>query len=161
VFSCTLSSLQFIMFMKKDHFFNVMNRSPTSQSCNQHISSPTSVINIDVAFKVPGDKDVCDSCWQIMSLKYLSTVSPTFQSCDQQQLASIHLTPDDLERIYENVNGKFLSLNTRNQMVKPCTKSVTRFINNWWLMIMFKIAQSVFKMIQNDKIADETVSTRF
>ena len=57
-----------------------------------------------------------------------------------------------------NINGIFASQNIRNLMVKPCTKSVTRFINNWWLMIMFRIAQSVFKMI---KIADSTVSSRF
>ena len=29
-------------------FFNVFNRSPTSQTCHQHILSPAFVINIDV-----------------------------------------------------------------------------------------------------------------
>ena len=29
-------------------FLNVLNRSPTSQTCHQHIWSPTSVTNIDV-----------------------------------------------------------------------------------------------------------------
>jgi len=29
-------------------FFSVFNRSPTSQTCHQHIWSPTSVTNIDV-----------------------------------------------------------------------------------------------------------------
>ena len=32
-------------------FLIVLNRSPTFQSCHQHISSPTSVTNIDVAFE--------------------------------------------------------------------------------------------------------------
>ena len=29
-------------------FLNVLNRSPTSQTCHQHIGSPTTVTNIDV-----------------------------------------------------------------------------------------------------------------
>ena len=33
-------------------FFNVLNRSPTSQTCHQHIWSPTSVTNIDVTQQV-------------------------------------------------------------------------------------------------------------
>ena len=33
-------------------FLNVLNRSPTSQTCHQHIWSPTSVINIDVTVKL-------------------------------------------------------------------------------------------------------------
>ena len=37
----------------------------------------------------------------------VSIVSPTFQSC--YQCCGSFLTPDDLERIYENVNGIFLS----------------------------------------------------
>ena len=32
-------------------FLNVLNRSPTSQTCHQHIWSPTSVTNIDVTVK--------------------------------------------------------------------------------------------------------------
>ena len=32
-------------------FLNVLNRSPTSQTCHQHIWSPTSVTNIDVTEK--------------------------------------------------------------------------------------------------------------
>ena len=32
-------------------FFNILNRSPTSHSCHQHVSSPTPVINIDVPFE--------------------------------------------------------------------------------------------------------------
>jgi len=32
-------------------FINVLNRSPTSQTCHQHIWSPTSVTNIDVTVK--------------------------------------------------------------------------------------------------------------
>jgi len=31
---------------------NILNRSPTSQTCRQHIWSPTSVTNIDVTFRV-------------------------------------------------------------------------------------------------------------
>ena len=31
-----------------DNFLNVLNRLPTSQTCHQHIWSPTSVTNIDV-----------------------------------------------------------------------------------------------------------------
>ena len=29
-------------------FFNILNRLPASKTCHQHISSPTSVTNIDV-----------------------------------------------------------------------------------------------------------------
>ena len=32
-------------------FLNVLNRSPTSQTCHQHIWSPTSVTNIDITTK--------------------------------------------------------------------------------------------------------------
>ena len=35
-------------------FFNVINRSPTSKSCHEHISSPTSVANINVALYLLG-----------------------------------------------------------------------------------------------------------
>ena len=33
-------------------FFNVLNRSPTSETCHQHISSPTSATNIDVTVEI-------------------------------------------------------------------------------------------------------------
>ena len=35
-------------FRYVDDILNVLNRSPTSQTCHQHIWSPTSVTNIDV-----------------------------------------------------------------------------------------------------------------
>ena len=35
-------------FRYANDFLNVFNRSPTSQTCHQHIWSPTSVTNIDV-----------------------------------------------------------------------------------------------------------------
>ena len=34
-------------------FFNVLNRSPTSQTCHQHIWPPTSVTNIDLTKSTP------------------------------------------------------------------------------------------------------------
>ena len=34
-------------------FLNVLNRSPTSQTCHQHIWSPTSITNIDVTVLMP------------------------------------------------------------------------------------------------------------
>ena len=36
------------LFRYVSDFLNVLNRSPTSQTCHQHIWSPTSVTNIDV-----------------------------------------------------------------------------------------------------------------
>ena len=36
-------------FRYVDDFLNVLNRSPTSQTCQQHIWSPTPFTNIDVA----------------------------------------------------------------------------------------------------------------
>jgi len=39
----------FLQFIKS--VTNILNRSPTSHTCHQHIRSPTSVTNIDVTFK--------------------------------------------------------------------------------------------------------------
>jgi len=90
---------------------------------------------------------------KFMAIKCWWQMSVTTNHVNNSSVAFV--TPIDEKR---NINGIFASQNIRNLMVKPCTKSVTRFINNWWLMIMFRIAQSVFKMI---KIADSTVSSRF
>ena len=41
-------------------FLNIQNRSPTSQTCYQHIWSPTSVTNIDATTFLPTDVgDIC------------------------------------------------------------------------------------------------------
>ena len=128
MYSCSLSSLQFIMFMKK---------MPWRQRCWWHFLGRTN-----------HDDILCHS-----NIYYVTNINAVIN------VTVAFLTQMTLKESTRNsVNGKFLSQNTRNQMVTACTKSVTRFINNWWLMIMFRIAQSVFKMI---KIADETVSTRF
>ena len=79
-------------------------------------------------------------CWWQISLTNVGDE----KSCEQQHGSSF-----DPKWPKRNINDIFASQNIRNLMVKPCTKSVTRFINNWWLMIMFRIAQSVFKMIKS------------
>jgi len=39
-------------------FLNVLNRSPTSQTCHQHIWPPTSVSNIDVTVFFVDNKEI-------------------------------------------------------------------------------------------------------
>ena len=53
-------SLCWRLFCYVGDFLNVLNGSPTSQTCHQHIWSPTSVTNIDVTVKSdPGNSKKC------------------------------------------------------------------------------------------------------
>ena len=52
-------------------FTNILNRSPTSQTCHQHIWSPWSVTNIDVTVIEPADRRQSDPFLTIFDHKML------------------------------------------------------------------------------------------
>ena len=57
---------------------NILNRSPTSQSCHQHIWSPTFVTNIDVTVIILVKRELRGS---LKELKHLQKLNCGFISC--------------------------------------------------------------------------------
>ena len=57
------------LFRYVGDFLNVLNRSPTSQTCHQHIWSPTSVTNIDVTLFCWHSEIRQKKCTKIMHLE--------------------------------------------------------------------------------------------
>ena len=67
---------------------NVLNRSSTSQSCHQHIKSPTSVINIDIAWQSFADW----SAGIASNMQWLQTeIKPRFCKTSEHYFLSSHL----------------------------------------------------------------------
>jgi len=61
-----------------NEFTNILNRSPTSKSCHQHIWSQTSVINIDVTVIILVKRELRGS---LKELKHLQKLNCGFISC--------------------------------------------------------------------------------
>ena len=60
-------------------FLNVLNRSPTSQTCHQHIWSPTSVTNIDVTIRLL-ERVACLGNQTVVMLKLLEVLKAGFRN---------------------------------------------------------------------------------
>ena len=58
-----------LFFSYVSDFLNVLNRSPTSQTCHQHIRSPTSVTDIDVTIYTAEPKNVNSMFLHFISVK--------------------------------------------------------------------------------------------
>ena len=111
-------------FRYVDDFLNVLNRSPTSQTCLQHIWSPTLVTNTDMTIQMPGTNPAVN--------KMISNLTPNFSiQKTHRQKGRFGCHSNNCLQPYQSMPDSFRLQNSNLTSVLFTRDPLTRLVSAW------------------------------